>query len=113
MKFKQPKVVAIVGLVGSGKSSVAGYLAKLIGAKIIKGDAIRVALRKRGKNFWQVRNIAEKTAVSALKSGKNIILDSDFVDSKKQKSLESKTKKLGLKVCYLRTFSDRDIMIGR
>ena len=53
MKFKQPKVVAIVGLVGSGKSSVARYLAKLIGAKIISANVIRVALRKKGKGYWR------------------------------------------------------------
>ena len=112
MKFKQPKVVAIVGLVGSGKSSVARYLAKLIGAKIISANVIRVALRKKGKGYGQVANLAEKEASIAVKRGKNVILDSDFVTSKKRKMLERKIGKAA-KIFYLRTFSDRDVLIGR
>jgi len=112
MKFKQPKVVAIVGLVGSGKSSVARYLAKLIGAKIISANVIRVALRKKGKGYGQVANLTEKEASIAVKRGKNVILDSDFVTSKKRKMLERKIGKAA-KIFYLRTFSDRDVLIGR
>lgn len=110
---KKPIIIAIVGLTGSGKSSVAKALAKAINAKVIDGDAVRTALRKRGQNFGQVRNIVEKTAISALKSGRSVVLDSDFVDSKKRKSLEAKAKKSSVKIFYLRVFSDRDIMIGR
>ena len=112
MKLKQPKAVAIVGLVGSGKSSVAGYLAKLIGAKIISANVIRVALRKKGRGYGQVANLAEKEASIAVKRGKNVILDSDFVTSKKRKMLERKIGKAA-KIFYLRTFSDRDVLIGR
>jgi len=112
MKFKQPKVVAIVGLVGSGKSSVARYLAKLIGAKIISANIIRVALRKKGKGYGQVANLAEKEASIAVKRGKNVILDSDFVTLKKRKMLKRKIGKAA-KIFYLRTFSDRDVLIGR
>ncbi|KKS23558.1 hypothetical protein A3B05_03425 [Candidatus Giovannonibacteria bacterium RIFCSPLOWO2_01_FULL_43_160] len=113
MKSKKPKVVAIVGLVGSGKSSVAKALAKAINAKVIEGDVVRVALRKHGKNFGQVRNIVEKTATSTLKNEQSVVLDSDFVDPKKCKSLEKTARANGIKVFYIRVFSDRDIMIGR
>ena len=112
MKLKQPKAVAIVGLVGSGKSSVAGYLAKLIGAKIISANVIRVALRKKGRGYGQVANLAEKEASIAVKRGKNVILDSDFVTLKKRKMLKRKIGKAA-KIFYLRTFSDRDVLIGR
>ena len=50
-KTIQPLVVALVGLVGSGKSSVAQKLAPLIGATVIGGDRIRVELRKRGNRI--------------------------------------------------------------
>ena len=112
MKSKKLKTVAIVGLVGSGKSSVAKYLAKLIGAKVISANSIRVALRKKGQGYGRVENMAEKEASSAVKKGKNVILDSDFVTSKKRKMLERKIGKAA-KIFYLRTFSDRDVMIGR
>jgi len=45
-----PVIVAIIGLVGSGKSSVAQELAKHIGATVIEGDDIRIELRKQMEN---------------------------------------------------------------
>lgn len=112
MKSKKPKIVAIVGLVGSGKSSVAKYLAKLIGAKVISANAIRVNLRKKNNGYGQVRNIVEKETLAAVKRGKNVILDSDFADSKKRRGLEKKAGKTA-KIIYIRTYSNRDVMIGR
>lgn len=109
---KKPVIIAIVGLVGSGKSSVAKYLAKLIGAKVISANAIRVALRKQNKGYGRVRIIVEQEALSAIKKGKNIILDSDFSDSAKRRGLETKAKKAA-KIVYIRTYSNRDIIIGR
>ena len=43
-KTKKPLIVAMIGLVGSGKSSVARELARHIGATVVEGDAIRVEL---------------------------------------------------------------------
>ncbi|QQG42756.1 MAG: AAA family ATPase [Candidatus Giovannonibacteria bacterium] len=109
---KKPVVVAIVGLPGSGKSSIAEYLAKLIGAKVISANAIRVALRKQNRGYGQVEIIMEKEALSAIKRRKNIILDSDFSDSKKRRRLERKAGKAA-KIVYIRTYANRDITIGR
>lgn len=112
-KTKNPIVVAMVGLIGSGKSSVAKELAKQINATVITGDAIRVALRKQKQDYGQVRSITEKSATFVLKKGGNVVLDSDFIDSQKRKRLEEKVKKLQAKVLYIRTIADRDIMIER
>ncbi len=109
---KKPVIVAIVGLVGSGKSSVAKYLAKLIGAKVISANAIRVALRKQNKNYSRVRNIMEQETLSAIKRGKNVILDSDFSDFQKRRAFEKKAGRTA-KIVYVRTHSNRDVMIGR
>ena len=49
-KTQTPVIVAIIGLVGSGKSSVAQELAKHIGATVIEGDDIRIELRKQMEN---------------------------------------------------------------
>ncbi len=114
-KTQKPIAIAMVGLIGSGKSSVAKALSPLIGAAIISGDAIRIALRKRGQNYNPVRNTIKKAVITTLKAGSNAIIDADFVDTKKVKGLQEKLKKfkLNAKLICIRTVAERDIMIDR
>ncbi len=110
---RKPIIVAMVGLVGSGRSLVARALAPFIGAAVISADEIRLELRKRGQGYGAVRAICERAALAAVKRGGNVILDSDFVDPKKRRSLERNAKKAEAKVAYLRAFCDPDVFIGR
>ncbi len=112
-KTKKPVIVAIVGLVGSGKSSVAKALAPLIGATIIEGDAIRVELRKVGERYEGARKIAENAMKEVIRRGGNVIFDSDFIDAKKRASLVAKAKKAKARLLFIRTFADYDVMAGR
>ena len=60
-------VIAIVGLVGSGKSFVADELAKLISATVIENDKIRVCLRKEGERYEGTRKIVENAVAEIIK----------------------------------------------
>ncbi len=112
-RTKKPVVVAIVGLVGSGKSSVAKELAKKVGATIIEGDAIRICLRKVNERYEHVAKIGENAALEIIKKGGNVVLDSDLVDPEKRKGLTQIAKKIGVKVIFIRTYADYDMMAGR
>ena len=112
-KTKKPVVVAIIGLVGSGKSSVAKELAKHIGGTVIEGDAIRIELRKQSERYERARAIAENAAIEVIKQGGNVVLDSDFVDEKKRVSLREKARKAGVRLVFVRTHCDLDVMVGR
>lgn len=112
-KTKKQVIVAIIGLVGSGKSSVAQELAKHIGATIIEGDDIRIELRKQGERYEKARAIAENAAIEVIKQGGNVILDSDFVDKKKRASLREKARKAGVRLVFVRTHCDVDVVVGR
>lgn len=112
-KSKKPVIVAMVGLVGSSKGYTARALSNLIGATVVRGDSIRVALRKKNQDFAPTRIIAEKVALALIKKGANVIMDSDFINSQKRKRIEEKAKKAKARVVYIRTVADRDIMIGR
>lgn len=94
-KTKKPVIVAMVGLVGSGKSSVAGKLAEHIGATIIEGDAIRILLRKEGERYEGTRKIAENIGQEIVRRGGNVIFDSDHIDPAKRASLRAVAKKVG------------------
>lgn len=110
---KRPIIVAIVGLVGSGKSTVANDVATLIGATVVNGDEIRLALRRQAESYKNVRLIAENMAIEIVKNGGNAILDSDFIDAKKRASIREKAKQAGAKVVFVRTYADPDVILGR
>ena len=112
-KTEKPVIVAIIGLVGSGKSSVAQELAKYIGANVIEGDDIRIELRKQGERYERARAIAEDIALEVVQKGGNVILDSDFVDAKKRASLRQKARKAHVRLVFLCTYSHFYVMVGR
>lgn len=112
-KTKKSIIVAFVGLIGSGKSSVAQELAKHIGGTIVEGDAIRVELRKKDEHYERTRAIAEDTAVEIVERGGNAILDSDFVDAKKRASIREKARRAGTRLIFVRTYCDCDVSTGR
>lgn len=112
-KTKKQFVVAFLGLVGSGKSSVAQELARQIGGIVVEGDAIRVQLRKVGEKYLYVRQIAENVALEILKRGGSVIFNADFVDERKRASLKAKIVKAGVELVFIRTYADPDVMLGR
>ncbi len=113
-KTKKPIIVALVGLVGSGKSSIARELAKLIGTTIIEGDAIRVCLRKVGERYEGVQKIGENAIEEVIiKKGGNAVIDSDFSSVEKRKAAQKLAKKVDAKLVFVRTYANYDTMAGR
>lgn len=109
----KPLIVAMVGLVGSGKSSVAKELAAHIGGTVIGGDDIRIELRKQSERYERTRAIAEDIALEVVKKGGNAILDSDFIDAKKRASVREKAREAGVRLVFVRTHCDLDVVVGR
>jgi len=112
-KTKNPIIIAMIGLVGSGKNAVVQALSEIIGGTIIKADQIRVYLRKEGERYEGARKIAENATLEIIKQGSNVILDSDHIDVKKRASLREKAKQAKVKLFFIRTLCDYDIMSGR
>lgn len=112
---KKPLVVAMVGLVGAGKSSVARELAKFINATVLEGDHVRVLLRKANEPY--IKNVAEITLNAAkhiFKNGGNIIIDADHTsDGEKLKRLKDETQKINIEPILIRAVCNVDVMIGR
>jgi len=106
-------IVGLVGVVGSGKSSVAYELSKLIGAVVVESDEIRLALRATKESFDNVRLIARNVALTLADCGINVVLDSDFIDAKKRADLRKPAKALGFPVYFVCVYADLDVMIGR
>jgi len=112
-KTEKPVIVAFIGLIGSGKSSVAKELASQIGATVIEGDDIRIELRKQDERYERARAIAENVAIEVVKQGGNVILDSDFIDRNKRASLREKARNAGIRLVFVCTYCDIDVTAGR
>ena len=112
-KTEKPVIVAVIGLIGSGKSSVAREIAKHIGATVIESNDIRIELRRQSESYERVWAIAENASVEVVKQGGNVILDSDFVDEKKRASVREKARKAGVRLVFVHTHCNLDVMVGR
>jgi predicted kinase len=112
-KTTKPVIVALIGLVGSGKNSVARELAKQIGGTVIEADAIRIELRKQNERYDHTRDIIENLTAEVITQGGNVVIDSDFVDQKKRASIRKKAKKEGARLLFIRTYCDLDVAVGR
>jgi len=112
-KTKKVIVVAMVGLVGSGKSSVAAELAKTIGATVINRNYLGMMLRRAKTSQDNTRTIIEQLVLHIIGQNGNVVLDSDYIDLDKRKSLKNSLQKTSVQIVYVRTIADRDIMLGR
>ncbi len=109
-KTKETIIIAMVGLIGSGKNAVAKIISKKIGATLIKNDDIRIELRKRKQNYNNIRIIAENLSTKALAKESNIVFDSDFISKDKRTALNKKIGKKA-KIFYVRTICDIDTIL--
>lgn len=112
-KTKRPFIIAMIGLVGSGKSAVARSLAERIGAAIIEGDVIRTLLRSEGARLEGTYKIEQNFGFEIIRQGGVAILDSDYIDAPKRATLLHRAKVQGIEVVFIRTVCDLDIMFGR
>ena len=113
LQKRKPVVVAMIGLVGSGKTTMARFLAQRLGAIIIDGDEIRLRLRKEGKSYSKVFQVALDSGAGALSRGKSVVLCSDFIDVARRKDLEQLSHKHKIPGYYLRVTCDPDVAVGR
>jgi predicted kinase len=106
-------VIALAGLVGSGKSSIAQEIAKQSGAHVISGDEVFVELRRQGLGYEHANDMIEIRLMEYLKDGRSVVLDGDYRDAEKNRELAEKVAEAGGTFVLLRVTADRDVMIGR
>lgn len=110
---KEPIVIAMIGLVGSGKGTVAHELARYMPFTIITNDNIRIRLRDVGIGYDHVRVMAEHAAEHVLKNGGNVIMDSDYVDAEKRSTLLAIAARQDASVYFIRVYANRDVVLKR
>lgn len=112
-KAQQQTVIAMVGLVGSGKGEVAQVLARELGAVLIATDDVRIMLRKQKVKYTHVREIVNELVKEVLSQGGNAVINSDFVEADKRNTLSKIAKDAQARVYFVRTSLEHDTMLGR
>ncbi len=112
-KTKKPVIIAMVGLVGSGKSSVARAIARESHATVVEGDAMRTALSTAGLTYDHQRKMSEDAAIAVVEGGGNVVFDADFMPLSKRASLRARAKAVGAEVIFVRATCDYDVMSQR
>lgn len=114
-RTKQPVIIAMIGLTGSGASTIAKALSRILHWSVIEKNKIRVRLREKGPGFTPASTDQIHSAMlrRVLKERGNAILDSDFVEKRKRKKLERSVRRFGARVVYLYVTCERDVMLER
>jgi predicted kinase len=114
-KTSQPLIIAVIGLTGAGKSSVARELVKQIGGTIITGERIRRVLLQRGEPETKAPTIAEHLMGEVVRTGGNAIIDSDHIniEATNRARLRRRAAALGARLVLIDVFCDFYVAIRR
>ena len=114
-KASQPFVIGIIGLIGSGKTTVAKLLnEKLTGTVLVKSDSARFLLKEAGLKWGEnVVEVLSNTARWLLRNGYSIIFDGDCIREEKRKEIQKLVDELGAKFYIIRIKLDKDLCLKR
>lgn len=112
-KAPQPFVIGIIGLIGSGKTTVAKLLTKkLAGTALVKSDSARFLLKEAGLEWGEnVREVLFNTAQWLLRNDYSVIFDRDFIEEKKRKNTQKLVDELGAKFYIIRIKPNKDLSL--
>jgi uncharacterized protein len=124
----RPALIAMTGLSGTGKSTVAGALARALDTPVFASDTVRKELAQQqvgpAPAAWeQGLYIPEQTeatygrlwelATQTLASGRAAILDATFLDGKRREKLASVARAVGVPLILLETVCAEETAIAR
>ena len=84
----KPKLIVMVGISGSGKSTFANGLKTSLDATVVETDAIRLELTGNAEDQSQnglVFGIAKRRVADLLRQGKNVVIDATSLSVKDRK----------------------------
>lgn len=104
-------VVASIGLIGSGRTTVAKmFVEKLKGTILVRSDSARYLLKEKGLPWGDnVRQILKGVAVDLLGRGYGVVFDGNAADEEDRKNISEIANQTGAKVFYVRINIDSEV----
>jgi len=113
-KSPEPLTIALIGPIGSGKTTVAKYIAQKRGLARIGSDDVRVFLRRMKKYRESlVRPISWLSAQFFWGQGVGVIFDKDFVHPEERKRVLALSKYFGIPVYFIKVTAPEKLIIRR
>lgn len=114
-KTERSFVVAMIGLIGSGRTTVAKMLAvKIRGVVLIQSNSARYLLKEAGMSWGEnVRWVLKVVAKDLLARGYSVVFDVNAADEKDRKNIEEIASASGAKVLYVRINLNPEIAKSR
>lgn len=123
----RPVLVAMTGLSGTGKSTVAAALARALGAPIFSSDIVRKELAGRAgpaPAAWEqglygpdhtenTYGRLEELAGETLATGRAAILDATFLDGRRRERLATVAEEAGVPLVLVETVCAEEVALGR
>lgn len=103
-KSAKPFIVAMIALIGSGRTTVAKLLAKkLPGAILVQANSVRFLLQE-SKMGWgdNVKQVLKGAAANLLSKGYGVIFDGNASDEAERKNIQEIADQTGAGVYYIR-----------
>lgn len=114
-KAKMPFIIGIIGLISSGKTSVAKMTEeKIDGAVLVRSNSARFLLRQQDMEWGEnVRFTTFYVSRWLLQNGYGVVFDGDHVEKKKRENTLGLAEKLGAKLFLIRINIEPELAIKR
>lgn len=110
-KADSPFIIATIGLVGSGRTTVAKIITEQVnGAVLVQANSARFLLKEAGLPWGEnVRQILKQVSKDLLAKGYGIIFDGNASDEDDRKNIDEIAQGTGAKTFYIRITIDPEI----
>jgi aminoglycoside phosphotransferase family enzyme/predicted kinase len=123
----RPALIAMSGLSGTGKSTVAAALGRSLGAPIFASDVVRKELARRsgpapaawGQGLYEPERTEAtykrlwELATQTLAAGRAVILDATFLDGRRRERLADVAREAGVPLVLVETVCGKETAVGR
>jgi aminoglycoside phosphotransferase family enzyme/predicted kinase len=112
-QYAQPQLIAIGGVIGAGKSTLAQQLAKELGAKLLRSDEIRTDKSYSPTAIKKNYQTLLKLAADLLSKGETVILDATFSKRLYRQELQRTARQTKTNLLFIELTAPKSVLLKR